>query len=134
MACSARRASTSSPALHGVMVLKPFAIPMIGFSKSWSRNPTARSMARFGARWSPAVTARLFRFNGMSLGMGEKHPARSPQEQGDRAVGRGGTRSAPGADFLQRLPLHLVRRHRREGGVVPLARPDPDHLLDGLYE
>ena len=60
-ALSARRARTSSPALQGVMVLQPLAIPTIGFSKSPSWNPTARSMARLGARWTPDVMAALRR-------------------------------------------------------------------------
>jgi len=33
----------------------PLATPMMGFSKSPSPNPTARSMARFGERAAPWV-------------------------------------------------------------------------------
>jgi hypothetical protein len=43
--------------LQGVMVLYPFAMPMIGLLKSSSPKPTARSMARFGERWIPWVMA-----------------------------------------------------------------------------
>ncbi len=64
-AASARRASTSSPALQGVMVLQPLAMPTIGFSKSASVKPTARSMARLGARWTPWVMALLRRWSDM---------------------------------------------------------------------
>jgi hypothetical protein len=56
---SALRASESRPALHGVMVLCALAIPMMGLPKSPSRKPTARSMARFGARCTPSVIALL---------------------------------------------------------------------------
>src|SRR5213594_384761 len=58
-AASARSARSLSFALHGVIVLWALAIPMIGFAKSWSVNPTARSMARFGVRSTPAVIVRL---------------------------------------------------------------------------
>ena len=58
VAPSARLARPSSPILHGVMVEKPFAMPMMGFSKSLSLNPTARSIARLGERWTPCVTIR----------------------------------------------------------------------------
>ena len=47
---SARFARASSPRLHGVMVENPLAMPMIGFSKSASLKPTARSIARLGER------------------------------------------------------------------------------------
>ena len=49
-ACSARLARSFSPMLHGVMVLKPLAMPIIGLLKSPSPNPTARSIARLGLR------------------------------------------------------------------------------------
>jgi hypothetical protein len=41
--------------LHGFIVLWPLATPMIGFSKSASPNPTARSIARLGERATPCV-------------------------------------------------------------------------------
>src|SRR4051812_11899350 len=63
---SALRARTSSPALHGVIVLYAFAIPIIGLPKSPSPKPTARSMARFGARCTPSVMALLLSLLGMS--------------------------------------------------------------------
>ena len=43
------------PALHGFMVEWPFATPTIGFSKSPSPKPTARSIARLGERATPWV-------------------------------------------------------------------------------
>ena len=51
------------PALQGFIVEWPLAMPTIGFSKSPSLKPTARSIARFGLRLRPAVIAwlRLFR-------------------------------------------------------------------------
>jgi hypothetical protein len=47
--------------LQGVRLLWALATPTIGFSKSASPKPTARSIDRFGARSSPAVMARLRR-------------------------------------------------------------------------
>ena len=55
------RASRSRWALHGVMSLKSEATPIMGGSKSSSWKPTARSMARFGARPGPPVVVRLVR-------------------------------------------------------------------------
>src|SRR4029079_1327852 len=107
----ARRARTSSPALQGVIVLKPFAMPMIGFPKSPSAKPTAGSMARLGVRWTPSVMTAL-----LSLAMGGE----SPQNLLDRR--------------LESVPLNFVGRDRGEGGVVALARPDPDHPLERLHE
>ena len=54
-ASSALCASTSSPALQGVIVLYPLAMPTIGLVKSSSPKPTARSIARLGERWTPWV-------------------------------------------------------------------------------
>jgi hypothetical protein len=64
-AASALCASWSRPALHGVIVLWALAIPTIGLAKSSSPNPTARSMARLGARWTPWVMTLLLRLWGM---------------------------------------------------------------------
>ena len=64
-AASARRARSSRPALQGVMVLKALAMPTIGLPKSASWKPTARSMARLGARWTPWVMAALRREGGI---------------------------------------------------------------------
>src|SRR3954451_7165257 len=55
------RARRSRWALHGVMSLNSEATPIIGRSKSSSRKPTPRSMARFGARPTPPVVVRLCR-------------------------------------------------------------------------
>ena len=49
-------ASSPRPLLQGVMLLCACATPMTGFSKSPSPKPTARSIARFGARSMPCVT------------------------------------------------------------------------------
>ena len=46
------------------MVECPLATPTIGFSKSVSVNPTARSMARLGERAMPAVMVLDRRFSG----------------------------------------------------------------------
>jgi hypothetical protein len=53
------------PALQGFIVECPFATPTMGFSKSPSLKPTARSIARFGERATPCVIRRLLRFVAM---------------------------------------------------------------------
>jgi hypothetical protein len=45
------------------MSLCPLATPTIGFSKSPSSKPTARNMARFGARFGPSVISLLREFS-----------------------------------------------------------------------
>src|SRR5699024_2034446 len=47
--------------LHGVTSLHVLAIPTIGFLKSSSVNPTARSIARLGALVFPSKTLLLIR-------------------------------------------------------------------------
>jgi hypothetical protein len=42
-------------------------MPTMGFSKSPSPKPTARSMARLGERCTPWVTMRLLRLSGMGF-------------------------------------------------------------------
>ena len=45
--------------LHGVTSFQDEAMPIWGFVKSSSEKPTARSIARAGARAGPSVTSRL---------------------------------------------------------------------------
>ena len=74
----ASRASSSMCILQGVTILQVDAIPTIGFSKSSSENPTARSMDRLGARSAPSTTmdewalweCSLFVFKGSVSGLG----------------------------------------------------------------
>ena len=54
----ARSTSGWMPALQGFIVECPLATPTMGFSKSPSPKPTARSMARFGERATPCVIRR----------------------------------------------------------------------------
>jgi hypothetical protein len=54
-AAMARSMSGWMPALQGFIVEWPLATPTMGLSKSASPKPTARSMARFGERATPAV-------------------------------------------------------------------------------
>ncbi len=63
----ARSTSGWIPALHGFMFEWPFATPTIGFSKSRSPNPTARSIARFGERATPWVIVRERQFRGRGV-------------------------------------------------------------------
>ena len=58
----ARSTSGWMPALQGFIVEWPFATPTIGFSKSPSPKPTARSIARLGERATPCVIRRERRF------------------------------------------------------------------------
>src|SRR3954465_13099987 len=55
----ARLANRSSDRLHGVISFHDEATPICGLSQSSSVRPTARSMARAGARSIPSVTSRL---------------------------------------------------------------------------
>src|SRR3954469_1376854 len=55
----ARLANLSSERLHGVISFHEDATPIFGLSQSSSVRPTARSMARAGARSIPSVTSRL---------------------------------------------------------------------------
>src|SRR5271163_3307502 len=50
------RASWSMCMLHGVTMLQVEAMPTMGFAKSASPKPTARSMERFGVRSGPSTT------------------------------------------------------------------------------
>jgi hypothetical protein len=54
-AAIARSTSGWMPALHGFSVEWPLATPTMGLSKSPSLKPTARSIARLGARATPPV-------------------------------------------------------------------------------
>src|SRR5258706_3509589 len=55
------------PALQGFIVECPLATPTIGFSKSPSPNPTARSMARLGERAGPWVMSLERRLVGVVM-------------------------------------------------------------------
>ena len=55
----ARLARRSSGMLHGVTSFHDEATPICGLSQSSSVIPTARSMARAGARVGPSVTSKL---------------------------------------------------------------------------
>src|SRR4051794_27553921 len=55
----ARLASLSSERLHGVISFHDDATPICGLSQSSSVSPTARSIARAGARSIPSGTSRL---------------------------------------------------------------------------
>ena len=52
-------ASRSSERLQGVISFQDEATPICGLLMSSSVIPTARSIARAGARWSPSVTSVL---------------------------------------------------------------------------
>ncbi len=60
--CLARLASRSSGRLQGVTSFHDEATPTCGLSQSASVIPTARSMARAGARSNPSVTSREIGF------------------------------------------------------------------------
>src|SRR3954453_15717829 len=55
----AASASRASDRLHGVISFQEDAMPICGLSTSASVSPTARSIARAGARRSPSVTSPL---------------------------------------------------------------------------
>ncbi len=60
-AAIARSARAPIPTLQGVRFEWALATPTMGFWKSASPKPTARSMERLGARSTPSVIARLRR-------------------------------------------------------------------------
>src|SRR6267154_2804196 len=62
------RASWSMCMLHGVTMLQVEAMPTMGFAKSASPKPTARSMERFGARSGPSTTMAEWARNEAGLG------------------------------------------------------------------
>ncbi len=64
-AAMARSTSGWMPALQGFIVLCPLATPTMGFSKSASPKPTARSIARLGERATPWVMSLERRLDGM---------------------------------------------------------------------
>ena len=55
------RARSSMCMLQGVTMLQVEAMPICGFVKSASLNPTARSIARLGERSAPSTTRREYR-------------------------------------------------------------------------
>src|ERR1700733_14144529 len=77
-----RLASRSSGMLQGVTSFQLLATPICGLSQSASVIPTARSMARAGARVGPSVTSKLRGLSPSrspsSLVMGEKHTTDPP--------------------------------------------------------
>ncbi len=68
-AAIARSTSGWMPALHGFIVEWPLATPTMGFSKSPSPKPTARSIARLGERAMPWVMRRERRLSVMVGGL-----------------------------------------------------------------
>jgi hypothetical protein len=63
------------------MVLCALAIPMIGLPKSPSPKPTARSIARLGARCTPSVMALLFSLWGMVKCIGQRGGGAAGQQE-----------------------------------------------------
>ena len=61
----ASRARSPMCMLQGVTFPQVEATPICGRSKSWSRKPTARNMARAGARVTPSTTTRECRRGSM---------------------------------------------------------------------
>src|SRR6266498_2574627 len=94
---------------------------MIGLPKSPSSKPTARSMARLGVRWTPSVMTALLSL--VMAGEDTRGPGRLATGPADLLGGR-----------LEGVALHLVGRNRGQGGVVLLARSDPDHPVERLHE
>ncbi len=62
--------------MQGPISIQVFAIPTSGRVKSSSVRPTARSIARAGARLAPSVRAPLRHFSGwVDIGLGFSAPA-----------------------------------------------------------
>src|SRR6266480_455048 len=112
-ACSsaaiARSTSGWMPALHGFIVECPLATPTIGLSKSPSRKPTARSIARLGERATPWVIRRLRRLYDMrcvSCAVSSDCNVGPPEYRPDRVFHR----PARGALVRPHVPRRLRRR------------------------
>src|SRR3954451_21927758 len=85
----ARLANLSRDRLHGVISFQDEATPICGLSQSASVRPTARSIARAGARSMPSVTSRL---RGLRSGMPcsgrvRRPPPPPPPPSGTRLAG-----------------------------------------------
>ena len=105
-AASARSASCCRPALHGFIVLWPLAMPTIGFSKSPSLKPTARSIARLGERATPWVMICERRLFGMRETPGEG----SGPEGGFRAAACRGEAAMAGSRIIGARNFNAGRR------------------------
>ena len=81
-------ASRASDRLHGVISFHDEAMPTCGLSTSSSVMPTARSIARAGARRSPSVTSVL---RGLLRVLTRVHLGRPPPGPARRAAARTGS-------------------------------------------
>ena len=96
----ALRASRSSERLHGVTSFQEDATPTWGLPQSSSVMPTARNMARAGARWNPSVTSPLRGFIGFVV--------IGPASRAGRGVGAGS--DLPGMDLSLRPGSQVASR------------------------
>src|SRR5437667_5165829 len=110
-AAMARSTSGWMPALQGFMVEWPLATPTIAFSKSPSRKPTARNIARFGERAAPWVMVLLLQLSAMG---------KTPNAENQLRFACILLESAP-------QPFHARASELRSGR--DLARPDRDPLV-----
>src|SRR5262245_48015888 len=111
-------------------------MPTIGLPKSASPKPTARSMARFGARSTPSVTIRLRRSgedvmgtSGTPLctrsGCGEVHPSGSSNLVVDSMrlahIAAAFPHPPPRGDFMDIRQLDMFRAVAEEGSFTRAA-------------
>src|ERR1700722_13729429 len=103
-----RRASSSICILQGVKLLHVDAIPTCGFSKSASPKPTARSIDRFGACFSPSTTKREWRRGSRADFFGMRVSLRNPEALDQVAIDTAHGLSL-GADTAPRTVLGIPR-------------------------
>ena len=134
----ARLASRSSGTLHGVTSFQLEATPTCALPQSASVIPTARSMARAGARSIPSVTSWLrgFMFSVMTVRLGgaAPRPARFGGVPVRSGHGGGGSdlRAMPGTDAdVMKVDAPLVAAALSE--VPRLAREIESMGYDGVY-
>src|SRR6267143_2652856 len=130
-ACSsaaiARSTSGWMPALQGFIVECPLATPTIGLSKSPSRKPTARSIARFGERATPCVIRRLRRLYDMrwvSCAVSSDCNVGSPEYRPGRVFHRPARRALVRPHVPRRLRRRLVagpEANRKRAGAGDAA-------------
>src|SRR6185503_6829838 len=106
------------PALQGFMVEWPLATPTIGLSKSPSRKPTARSMARLGERAGPWVMSLERRLVGAVMASSCRAASLSPSAI---AIQYNGRRSLIPIEYEDSGPAPAAALHR--GGRTAALRP-----------
>src|SRR6266508_2834826 len=98
--------------MHGVTSFHEEATPTCGFPKSSSENPTARSIARAGARSGPSVTSQL-------RGRFRSPRPRAPTASSSERLGQNGTRTL--AEDRACMPGEVSHTYQLLGSSPPVG-------------